>query len=214
MANLDLSSIASLLSGGGISAISEKVGAKEDQVTSAVTAALPALISGMKQNVSTEAGAASLAGALSDHKNADVSNVTAFLNGADLTDGAKIVSHILGGKEKATTAAIAEKSGLSSSKVSSILSMIAPLLLSLLGKKQEETSSASTSSSLTGLLGSVLGGSGGSSALGSLASSALGELFGSGSSDSAESASGTGKKKKDEKKEDGGLLGGLLGLFK
>lgn len=221
MANLDLSSIASLLSGGGISQISQAVGAKEDQVTSAVTAALPALIGGMKQNASTEEGAASLAQALTDHTGADTSNISSFLGGVDLTDGAKIVSHVLGGKEKATTAAIAEKSGLSSSKVSSILAMVAPLLLSLLGKKKEETSSASNSSGLTSLLGGVLGGSG-SSAIGSLASSALGGLFGGSSDAETTAASSSGKKKKGKKKKDetteekkeGGILSGFLGLFK
>ena len=196
MAEFNLSSIASLLSGGGISTIAKTVGAEESNVQSAIGAALPALISGMQKNVSTESGASSLAKALSDHSGDSTSNIASFLNNVDLSDGSKIVSHILGSSNTSTTNAIAKQSGLSSSKVSQILSMIAPLLLSLIGKKN--TNGDSSSAGLGSLLGSILGGS--SSDLGGLASAASG-LFG-------------GSSNKSSSKKDGGLLDGILKIFK
>ena len=202
MAELNLSSIASLLSGNGISTIAKTVGAKEENVQSAVGAALPALISGMQKNVSTESGASSLAKALSDHSGDSTSNVASFLKNVDLSDGAKIVSHILGGSKTSTTSAIAKQSGLTSSKVSQILSMIAPLLLSLIGKKN--TGGDSSSAGLGSLLGGILGGS---SDLGGLASAAAG-LFGGASESSEKTAS-----KQSDKKE-GGLLDGIFKIFK
>ncbi len=202
MAELNLSSIASLLSGNGISTIAKTVGAEESNVKSAVGAALPALISGMQKNVSTESGASSLAKALSDHSGDSTSNVASFLKNVDLSDGAKIVSHILGGSKTSTTSAIAKQSGLTSSKVSQILSMIAPLLLSLIGKKN--TGGDSSSAGLGSLLGGILGGS---SDLGGLASAAAG-LFG-GSSESSEK---TSSKQSDNK--EGGLLDGIFKIFK
>ena len=202
MAELNLSSIASLLSGNGISTIAKTVGAEESNVKSAVGAALPALISGMQKNVSTESGASSLAKALSDHSGDSTKNVASFLKNVDLSDGAKIVSHILGGSKTSTTNAIAKQSGLTSSKVSQILSMIAPLLLSLIGKKN--TGGDSSSAGLGSLLGGILGGS---SDLGGLASAAAG-LFG-GSSESSEK---TSSKQSDNK--EGGLLDGIFKIFK
>ncbi|MBP0989804.1 MAG: DUF937 domain-containing protein [Oscillospiraceae bacterium] len=195
MAELNLSSIASLLSGSGISTIAKTVGAEESNVQSAIGAALPALISGMQKNVSTESGASSLAKALSDHSGDSTSNIASFLNNVDLSDGSKIVSHILGSSNTSTTNAIAKQSGLSSSKVSQILSMIAPLLLSLIGKKN--TNGDSSSAGLGSLLGSILGSS---SDLGGLASAASG-LFG-------------GSSNKSSSKKDGGLLDGILKIFK
>ncbi len=203
MAELNLSSIASLLSGNGISTIAKTVGAKEENVQSAVGAALPALIGGMQKNVSTESGASSLAKALSDHSGDSTSNVASFLKNVDLSDGAKIVSHILGGSKTSTTSAIAKQSGLTSSKVSQILAMIAPLLLSIIGEKN--TGGDSSSAGLGSLLGGILGGS--SSDLGGLASAAAG-LFG-GSSESSEKTSS----KQSDKKE-GGLLDGIFKIFK
>ena len=52
----------------------------------------------------------------------------------DLDDGAKIIGHLLGGNSNAVAEQAAAKSGLSLGQTLKILSIAAPLVMSLLGK--------------------------------------------------------------------------------
>ena len=155
MANISLDSINSLLSGGGISAISKRTKLKTGEVANVLTAGIPILLTGMKRNSATQAGERSLRGALSDHSTADVSDVGAFLKTADLKDGKKILGHVLGDDQKAIVDKVSKASGVSAGKTTSILALIAPLLLTLLGGQQSQQGS---SFNLLSLLGTMLGG--------------------------------------------------------
>ena len=155
MANISLDSINSLLSGGGISAISKRTKLKTGEVANVLTAGIPILLTGMKRNSATQAGERSLRGALSDHSTADVSDVGAFLKTADLKDGKKILGHVLGSDQKAIVDKVSKASGVSAGKTTSILALIAPLLLTLLGGQQSQQGS---SFNLLSLLGTMLGG--------------------------------------------------------
>ena len=96
MADFNLNSIMTLLSGDGVSAISKRTKLSKEDVANVLSAGVPILLTGMKRNSATDAGAKSLCGALSDHSTADVSNPGAFLKDADLDDGKKILGHVLG----------------------------------------------------------------------------------------------------------------------
>ena len=206
---LNVSSIARLLSGDGLQSISKSTGAKPEQVASVVSNAIPMLLSGMEKNAGSKDGADSLSKALGQHKTGDVKDVGKFLDGVDTDDGKKILKHILGKNETATTKALAERSGLSASKVTKILAMVAPLLLSLLGNKkdEEEQQPQTQQGGVLSLLGSVLGSgsqqqSGGGN-LDGLASMAM-SILGGGSQETREPA---------QEESNGGLLSGLLSLF-
>ena len=140
MASFDVNSLLKQLQGGGVQTLAKNVGANEAQVNAVLKDAVPVLIGKMSDNASTKDGAASLNKALNEHKTGDVIDAAAFLNGADKTDGDKILTHILGSDKDAATKALSKKSGLSSSKVSSILSLVAPLLLSQLGNNNTSSS--------------------------------------------------------------------------
>ena len=155
MANISLDSINSLLSGGGVSAISKRTKLKTSEVANVLSAGIPILLTGMKRNSATKAGEDSLRGALSDHSAADVSNVAEFLKTADLKDGKKILGHVLGDDQKAIVDKVSKASGVSAGKTTSILALIAPLLLSLLGGQQSQQGN---SFNLLSLLGGMLGG--------------------------------------------------------
>lgn len=73
--------------------------------------ALPLLLTGMKNNASTKAGASSLNKALKDHAKNDTSDIGNFLQNVDLSDGGKILTHILGDSKESEAASIAEKAG-------------------------------------------------------------------------------------------------------
>jgi hypothetical protein len=227
MAGIDINSILGLVGSDGINEIAKLTKIDGGKVTAVLTDALPVLVGKMSDNASTKEGAASLNKALNDHKTGDVIDVASFLDGVDSKDGKKILGHILGDDQKAATKALSKKSGLSGSKVGSILSMVAPLLLSQLGNQKDDDDDSG--SSLGGLLGGLLGGGGGSSSSGGIGASLLGGLLGSagGSSSSGGLLGGLlgglgglfGGGKKEEKEEEtgssgsalGGLLGGLFG---
>ena len=160
MASLDVSSLLGMLSGDGVSALGKSADAKKSQVSSVLDSALPLLLTGMKNNASTKAGASSLNKALKDHAKNDTSDIGSFLQNVDLSDGGKILTHILGDSKESEAASIAEKSGISSDQVMTILSAVAPLLLSKLGSsKAEDEEEDDDGAGLGDLLGSLLSGS-------------------------------------------------------
>ena len=95
-----------------------------------------------------------------------------------MTDGGKILNHILGSNSDSVFSALAKKNGTSNIQVSQILAAIAPALLGLLGKGQKSTNTSA--GGLGSLLGALLGGGsiGGSNTgggLGSLLGGAMGD---------------------------------------
>ena len=64
MADYDLNSIGELLTNGGLSAIGKRLKVKQGDIAKVLSDGIPSMLSGMKDNVSTEEGAASLAQAL------------------------------------------------------------------------------------------------------------------------------------------------------
>ncbi|MBQ9545318.1 MAG: DUF937 domain-containing protein [Clostridia bacterium] len=185
---MDLNSLMdSLLSSESVKGLSKVAKTSQKGVKGVLSSALPALLEGAQGQAKDAGTAESFVNALASHAKDDTSNITSFLSGVDLSDGSKIVSHLLGSAQSSVAKDAAEKAGISTEKSSNILSAAAPLLMSLIGQQTAQDSSQNNSSGIASLMGSLLGGAD----LGSLVSGALG---GSGSS--------------------GGLLGGLLGLFK
>ena len=137
---MDASSILStLLSSSSIKGISKAAGTSTANVTSVLSAAVPSLLQGASKQASGST-AASFAQALTDHAQADTSNLTSFFKNADLTDGSKIVSHLLGAKANSTTTSISKAAGTDSATTKSVLSAAAPLLMSLLGQQSSGSS--------------------------------------------------------------------------
>ena len=187
MADFNLNSIGSLLSGGGVSAISKRTKLPKEDVAKVLSAGIPALVGGMRRNAGAAAGEASLSRALRDHSAADISNPGAFLKGSDLQDGKKILGHVLGDDQKELVEEISRASGVTKAKTTTILALVAPLLLSLLGNQNN-----SSGGGLLSMLGGLLGMGGGQSSGG-----LLGSLFGGGQS--------------QPQQQSGSLLGSLLG---
>lgn len=235
MAGIDLNALMGMIGSDGVQTIAKMTKTSGNKVTSVLNDALPVLVGKMSDNASTKAGAESLNKALNEHKTGEVIDAAAFLKSADSNDGKKILGHILGADEAAATKALSKKSGLSGNKVGTILSMVAPLLLTQLGNKKDDDSA----SGLGGLLGGLLGGNSsnnvGSTLLGGLLGSQsqssgglLGGLLG-GNTQSQSSNSGLGgllgglfggnqqQEQEEEEQSSGGLLGGLgnlaMGLF-
>lgn len=154
---MDLTNILGALTGNdAVDAIAKNLKLDSNQVSSVITSALPSLLGAMQKNASTQGGAEALTKALGDHAG-NAGNILSNLSGADLTDGNKILSHIFGGDLSSVISGISKKSGVANNSVSSILAVIAPSLLALLGKGQK--SSGTNAAGLAGMLGMILGGS-------------------------------------------------------
>ena len=141
-----------LLSKDALVGISKVTGVDGDEVTKILGAALPQLMSGAEKETAEKKD--DFVVALADHAKKDTTNMSSFFNGVDLADGAKIIGHLLGNTDK-TAEAVAKKAGVTKAKSKSVLSAVAPLFMSLLGKQSSASSSKPTSifSTLTSALG-------------------------------------------------------------
>ncbi len=175
-----------------VSAASKKTGISKVAIGALIAVAVPLLIKKLTSNAQSQQGASSLLGALSQHT--DTANIADQIANADTQDGAAIIGHILGSEQSADIAQLAQQSGISEEQVSSVLSSIAPALMSSLSAANTanvQQAPQQTSGGLTSILGGLLGGSSSSSGAGSL----LGSLFGN---------------KKQDSGDDGSALLGLL----
>lgn len=199
---MDLSKIAgSLLSSDSLKGLSNLTGASSSDVTSVLTSALPALLSGATEQAKNESTAESFANALAQHAKDDTDNLTGFLGKVDLADGAKVVSHLLGAGKDETVQKAAKASGVSEKKTGDILSAVGPMLLSLLGKQAEEDEDKETGAN--GLVGALLD----NVDVGSLLSGLI--------STDASSDKDDKKKPASSNKKSSGIIGGILsGLLK
>jgi hypothetical protein len=186
-----------------VRSISEKTGINASQATNVVSSGLPALMGAMQSNLSSGDGATGLLGALTSgkHDGSLLDNIGGFLNGSDFTDGSKILGHVLGGNQDSMVQGLSAKTGVDSGMIAKILPMLAPIVMSYLGK-QAKSKGVSNSGGLSDLLGGLMGGSGGGSVLTSVL-----DQNGDGKLDISDAMSALSGKKK------GGLAGLLGGLF-
>lgn len=191
--------------------IAGRVGIDEATATAAISQILPSLVGGMKSNADS-GGAAGLAGALKKHGTAG----HAAPADIDEEDGAKIVSHIFGDKKETVATQLADSTPnqlVSSGTIMKLLPILAPIVLSLIGKKifgggdddaaatTKTTTKTKTSSKKKTTKVDPPAEDNGFGGLGDL----LGGILGGGSGSGSASSSGGGFL--------GGILGKLGGLF-
>lgn len=151
-----------------VNEISQTVGADSSLVNSAIQMALPAIIGGLANNAATPQGAQSLDNALArDHDGSLLGNLGGLgslifgqLQSPEPTpkplDAGGILGHILGTNQAPVVEQVSQNSGLNTGQVAQILLMLAPIVMSYLGKqKQQQRVGAG---GLGGLLGGLLGG--------------------------------------------------------
>ncbi len=128
------------LSGDGLSQISQQIGANEQNTSSALSMALPLLVSALAKNSSQPDGAQALHQALAkDHNGSILKDVTGYLTNPQAANGAGILEHVLGGQQPVVTQALAKGTGMQSDQIAQLLQIAAPLLMGALGKKQKQS---------------------------------------------------------------------------
>ena len=140
--------------------VAGQLGVDENQASSAVNMAIPAILAGMTRNARSQDGAASLNNALeSKHDGSLLENLSGMLQGhtSELqSDGDGILGHVFGNNRTAVEQGIAQKSGVSLSKIGPLLAIVAPIVMAYLGKEKRQTNTGA--GGLGDLLGGLLGG--------------------------------------------------------
>ena len=194
-----------------ISGVSNSTGTDQSKTSSVLSMALPVLMKAMERNAASDDGAKGLMGALENkHDGSILDNLGGLFGGgvddAVKQDGAGILGHILGGKQRGVEQIIGQKAGVDANSVGEILKIAAPILMGFLGKEKKQ-SSVSNANDLTGLLGGLLGGSSPKNEQSFLEQILDADGDGSVVDDVAGMLLGGNKKKSGL----GGMLGGLFG---
>lgn len=139
---MDMNDILKLALNSGVAEeIGKQTGISGSDAAGIMESVLPALLKGMQGQATNQATQKGFIQALADHSKDDTSDVQSFVKNVDTEDGDKIVTHLLG-DEKAEVAAKAKKSGIDTKTVLKIMAIVAPLLMSQMGKKTESAAQA------------------------------------------------------------------------
>lgn len=123
--------------------LSNHIGAEPQQTAQATTGIFATLVGGLANNASNQDGLSSLYSALDrDHDGSILDDLAGLVGGmmqgsaqeSRATNGMGIVGHILGDRQEAVAEQIGQSSGLSAGQVLKLLPILAPIVMSVLGK--------------------------------------------------------------------------------
>jgi len=186
--------------------LSEHIGAEPEQTAQATNGIFATLLGGLAQNASSEGVLSALGSALDrDHDGSMLDDVFGMVGGmlsggndtaSGATNGMGILGHILGDRQETAAAQIGQSSGLSMGQVMKLMPILAPIVMSVLGKTKN--SGGLDLGSLAGVLMGSAQQAQQQPGMGDLIGSVLGQVLGGGQQGQGQS-------------QGGGLLGGLLG---
>lgn len=134
------------LSEGFIDQLSQQIGGADRQATAtAASGIMTTLMGALAKNASTPEGANSLANALdNDHDGSVLDNLMGILGGDTqpqnerALNGLGILNHILGDRQGNATDMISNMSGLNTSQTSSLMTVLAPVVMGFLGQQKRQ----------------------------------------------------------------------------
>ena len=137
-----INTIGSYLNPDVLQGLSQKIGADQSAVQSAVGAAIPLLINALGRNAADDQGAEEITSALrEDHSGSLLDNLMGFIQGNALgrdADGPGILEHILGSRRSAVEKGVSRTSGLDFGQVAQLLTILGPVVMGALGKQRQE----------------------------------------------------------------------------
>jgi len=157
---------------------SSLVGESESSTRQTLNGAIPSVLSGLTNMVSTRDGAGTLAGLVRDGGyGSAVDNISSLFSGGSATSsmlnsGSQLLGKLFGNKGSSVSDLLARSGGVSSSSATSLLSLAGPLVMGVLGKR-----AAAQGLDASGLANSLLSEKG---EIAAAAPSGLGQLLGTG----------------------------------
>ena len=133
----------SQLSGNVLDQLSNQIGGQKEETEVATSGIISMLTAALAKNAASPGGASALANALdSDHDGSILDNIGDLLGGNlnnnRAANGAGILKHVLGGNQGNAIDAISKMSGLSGDKTGNLMTMLAPIVLGMLGKQKRQ----------------------------------------------------------------------------
>ena len=120
---------------------SSLVGESESSTRQTLNSSVPTVLSGLTNMVSAPGGASGLAGLIRDGGfGSAVDNVSSLFSGGSATNsmlsvGSQLLGKIFGGRSASVADLLARSGGVSSASATSLLSLAAPLVMGVLGKR-------------------------------------------------------------------------------
>lgn len=169
-----------------IGQLSQHIGAEPEQTATAAQGIFATLLGGLANNASDEGGLSSLASALDrDHDGSVLDDLAGLVGGmmggntqqSSATNGLGILGHILGDRQESAAEQIGQSSGLSMGQVMKLMPILAPIVMSVLGRAKNQGGL-----DLGGLAGVLMGGAQNAQqgGFGDLIGSVLGSVLGGG----------------------------------
>ena len=119
-----------------IQKLSAQLGTDTAATSNAVSMAVPILLGRLSKNASDAEGSAALSTALDAHDGGILNNLPALLNSGSI--GSAILAHILGSRRVPVEEGVGRASGLDANQVGHLLTMLAPLIMGVLGRMKLE----------------------------------------------------------------------------
>jgi hypothetical protein len=139
MANSIVNTLLDTLGDQNINQISKQVHAPKDKTKGAVTEITALLTGALANNSSNSNGAQALAEALDkDHDGSILDDLQDYISNYQKGPGDGILGHVLGDKRVAVEKCISKDSGLDIATVSKILTIVAPIVLGIIGKTKKQ----------------------------------------------------------------------------
>lgn len=193
-----------------------KFGISKTQVIALLAMAAPLIISYLKKKSQDTSEAEALNNALDkDHDGSILNDVSQA--DARQSEGGSILNHIFGEEKPNVENRLSQNTGISIDKIGPILSMLAPIIMGYIGKEKQQNNVGA--GGLSDLLGGILGNASNESQQqqSSPLNDILGSVLGSGNSSSSgnplNDILGSVLGGNDQKKQQGGGLGDILGGF-
>jgi len=144
-----LDSIMNAGNGAAVRQIGAQVGLDETQTTSALSALVPALSTGLKQKLQSPEGLSGLMGALSSGAHQRyIENPSALAEPETVADGNGILGHILGSKDvsRRVAAETAAQTGLGADVMKRMLPLVASLVMGAMSRQTAASGAAALTS--------------------------------------------------------------------
>lgn len=131
--------VTSALGDNKVDEMSNQLGEDKANTMSALTNAIPLIVGAMARNTKSDEGAQALNGALErDHDGSILDNLGGLISNPDQGAGSGILKHVLGQKQPVAQEAVAKQSGISLESAGKVMTMAAPIIMGMLGKKKRE----------------------------------------------------------------------------
>ena len=147
-----------MLQSGALEQVSGMLGVDEKGAESAIESVMPMLLQGMQGQMKNEDTRYGFLQALNDHSKQDTNDLKKAVKNVDMTDGAKIVNHLLGAEQEEIAAKAKKKSGLDTKTILKIMAIMAPILMSKMGQTAKTETAKAGSGDMMRVVGGLLDG--------------------------------------------------------